>query len=193
MTLHSVIIQNWNMTLSVVPTHKLLDTPYKNWRGMSESGGRRIKRALYIDLTSIAFLTQEEIDQLKKISIIKDYLEGKERELREHNEKLQIDDSVLVNGRRLTNIGTFRAYVNAYLQQSPLLHQEGMTLMVRQLASSAQGLPIEVYAFTKTTVWAEYENAQAYIFDHLLAAVPQFGLRLYQEPSSLDFSRIAAR
>ena len=192
MTLHSVVIQNWDKTLSVVPTYKLLDTPFKNWRGMSDSGGRRIKRTLSIDLTSVAFLTQEEVEKLKRISIIRAYLEKKESELRDHNAELKIDDSVLVNGRRLTNIGTFRAYVEAYLRQSPHLHKDNMILMVRQLASGPKGLPIEVYAFTKTTAWVKYENAQADIFDHLLAAVPQFGLRLYQEPSSIDFAKIAS-
>ncbi|MEK6256795.1 MAG: mechanosensitive ion channel family protein [Chloroflexota bacterium] len=193
MTLHSVVIQNWDKTISVVPTSKLLDTPYKNWRGMSESGGRRIKRSLSIDLTSVAFLGQEDIKKLKRISIVRDYLEQKESELRDHNAKLGIDDSVLVNGRRLTNIGTFRAYVEAYLRQNPDIHQEKMTLMVRQLASGPKGLPIEVYAFTKTTAWLDYENAQAYMFDHLLAAVPQFGLRLFQEPSGHDFAKLKSK
>jgi miniconductance mechanosensitive channel len=193
MTLHSVVIQNWDKTISVVPTSKLLDTPYKNWRGMSESGGRRIKRSLSIDLTSVAFLGQEDIKKLKRISIVRDYLEQKESELRDHNAKLGIDDSVLVNGRRLTNIGTFRAYVEAYLRQNPDIHQDKMTLMVRQLASGPKGLPIEVYAFTKTTAWLDYENAQAYMFDHLLAAVPQFGLRLFQEPSGHDFAKLKSK
>ena len=193
MTLHSVVIQNWDKTISVVPTSKLLDTPYKNWRGMSESGGRRIKRSLSIDLTSVAFLGQEDIKKLKRISIVRDYLEQKESELRDHNAKLGIDDSVLVNGRRLTNIGTFRAYVEAYLRQDPDIHQDKMTLMVRQLASGPKGLPIEVYAFTKTTAWIDYENAQAYMFDHLLAAVPQFGLRLFQEPSGHDFAKLKSK
>jgi miniconductance mechanosensitive channel len=190
MTLHSVVIQNWNMALSVIPTSKLLETPYKNWRGMSESGGRRIKRSLSIDLTSVHFLSEEQIADVKRITLIQDYLERKERELREHNEKLNIDDSVLVNGRRLTNIGTFRAYVSAYLKQHEDLHQEKMTLMVRQLASGPQGLPIELYAFTKSTVWAEHESVKADIFDHLLAVVPQFGLRLFQDPSGHDFAKL---
>ena len=193
MTLHSVVIQNWNMTISVVPTSKLLDTPFKNWRGMSESGGRRIKRSVYIDLTSVGFLSPEEIKRLKGISLIKDYLETKERELSDHNASLKIDSSVMVNGRRLTNIGTFRAYVTAYLKQHPDLHQKKMTMMVRQLASGSKGLPIELYTFTKSTVWAEYENTQADIFDHILATVPQFGLRLFQEPSSIDFAELASK
>jgi miniconductance mechanosensitive channel len=190
MTLHSVIIQNWNMALSVIPTSKLLETPYKNWRGMSESGGRRIKRSLSIDLTSVHFLSEEQIAEVKRITLIQDYLERKERELKEHNQKLQIDDSVLVNGRRLTNIGTFRAYVEAYLKQHDGLHQEKMTLMVRQLASGPQGLPIELYAFTRSTVWGEHESVKADIFDHLLAVVPQFGLRLFQDPSGHDFANL---
>jgi len=192
-TLHSVIIQNWNMTISVVPTSKLLDTPFKNWRGMSESGGRRIKRAVYIDLTSVGFLSPEEIKRLKSIALIKDYLEEKEMELNKHNAALNIDGSVLVNGRRLSNIGTFRAYLSAYLKQHPDLHKKDMTMMVRQLASGSKGLPIELYTFTKSTVWAEYENIQADIFDHILAAVPQFGLRIFQEPSSLDFAKLASK
>jgi miniconductance mechanosensitive channel len=192
-TLHSVIIQNWNMTISVVPTSKLLDTPFKNWRGMSESGGRRIKRAVYIDLTSVGFLSPDEIKRLKGIALIKDYLEEKEMELNKHNAALNIDGSVLVNGRRLSNIGTFRAYLSAYLKQHPDLHKKDMTMMVRQLASGSKGLPIELYTFTKSTVWAEYENIQADIFDHILAAVPQFGLRIFQEPSSLDFAKLASK
>jgi miniconductance mechanosensitive channel len=183
MTLHNIVIQNWDKTISVVPTYKLLDTPYRNWRGMSESGGRRMKRALNIDLRSIRFLTEKEITELKRIDLLKDYLERKQKELAEHNTRLRIDETVPVNGRRLTNIGTFRAYVEAYVRRHPALHQEGMTLLVRQLAPSPQGLPIEVYAFTKSTVWAEYEAIQADVFDHLIAAVPHFGLKVHQEVS----------
>jgi miniconductance mechanosensitive channel len=188
--LHTIKVQNWDKTITTIPTHRLISDSFKNWRGMSASGGRRIKRALYLDASSIHFLTQEEIDRCKRFSLLKDYLAGKETELHEHNTGLDADDEAgqaAVNTRRLTNIGTFRAYATNYLRRHPGIH-ENMTLMVRQLQAGPQGVPIELYCFTNTTAWSDYEDIQADIFDHLLAIVPEFGLRLFQEPAGSEFS-----
>ena len=184
--LNSVKIQNWDRTITVIPTHKFLEHSFKNWRGMSESGGRRIKRAIYIDMNSIRFLTDQEIENLSRFQLLQEYLANKRRELEEHNKKFLRDPNLIVNGRRLTNIGTFRAYVNNYLHTHPRIHT-GMTRMVRQLAPGPQGLPLEVYAFTNTTKWIEYEGIQSDIFDHLLAILPEFGLRVFQDPTGHDF------
>jgi len=186
MSLHQIKIQNWDKTISIVPTHKMLEVAYKNWRGMSQSGGRRIKRAIHVDLGSIRFVDDAMLEKYQRIELLGDYLADKLAEIREWNEARGVDDSVLVNGRRLTNVGTFRAYCVAYLRTHPLIHQ-GMTFLIRQLAPGPTGLPIEIYVFTNTTVWTEYEAIQADIFDHLLAVVPEFGLRVFQEPSGSDF------
>ncbi|MBN2502006.1 MAG: mechanosensitive ion channel [Anaerolineales bacterium] len=192
-TLHSIKIQNWDKTISVVPTYKMMDVAFKNWRGMQASGGRRIKRSINIDLGTIKFVDEEMAARFKKYDLIKAYLESKEAELAEYNQVNQIDNSVLVNGRRLTNIGTFRAYVTAYLHsQADKIHTQGdLTLLVRQLDPGPTGLPIELYLFTKTTAWAEYENIQADIFDHLLSVVPEFDLKVFQNPTGDDFSNLA--
>jgi len=192
MTLHSVKIQNFDKTFSVLPTYKILDTPYKNWRGMQESGGRRIKRSINIDITSIRFLEDHEIDKFKRIAVLEDYLTRKQLEIHQHNQELAVDDQVKVNGRRLTNVGTFRAYIQAYLRNHPDIHTEDMTLLIRQLKPGESGLPIELYVFTKTTVWGDYEAIQADIFDHLLAAVVEFDLRVFQNPTGADFATLGA-
>lgn len=191
MTLHQIKIQNWDKTISIVPTYKMLETSYKNWRGMSESGGRRIKRAIHIDLGSIRFCDDAMLDKFQRIELIRDYMANKLEEISQWNQERGVDESVLVNGRRLTNVGTFRAYCIAYLRAHPLIHQ-GMTFLVRQLAPSPTGLPIEIYVFTNTTEWGEYEGIQADIFDHLLAVVPEFGLRVFQEPTGDDFGSLIA-
>lgn len=185
--LHTVKVQNWDKTITTIPTYRLIAESFKNWRGMQESGGRRIKRALNIDLTSIRFLADQERDDLRRIALIDAYLAKKEAEIKEWNERLAEGGKDPVNTRRVTNIGTFRAYVVSYLRAHPHIN-ENMTLIVRQLASGAQGLPLEVYCFTATTAWVAYEDIQSDIFDHLIAILPSFDLRLFQEPGSNDIA-----
>ncbi|HPF73281.1 MAG: mechanosensitive ion channel family protein [Rhodanobacteraceae bacterium] len=183
--LHTVKVQNWDKTITTIPTYALTANSFKNWRGMSESGGRRIKRALNLDKTSIRFLDEEDITRLKRFSLLSDYLDGKRRELAEWNKALAETGREPVNTRRLTNAGTFRAYVFAYLRSNPKIHKE-MTLLVRQLAPTTTGLPLEIYCFTGTTDWNAYEGIQGDIFDHLIAILPEFDLRLFQEPTGND-------
>ena len=187
--LHTVKVQNWDKTFTIIPTYKLIDESFKNWRGMQQSGGRRIKRAVYLDISSIKFCDEAMVERFKKIQIIADYVAGKQEELKNHNAENEIDDSVLVNGRRMTNIGTFRAYVEAYLRHHKKIHQD-MTFLIRQLPPGPTGLPLEIYVFTNDTAWANYEAIQADIFDHILAVIPQFDLRVFQEPTGKDFGRL---
>jgi miniconductance mechanosensitive channel len=186
--LHVVKIQNWDKTITSVPTKAFIESSFKNWRGMTESGGRRIKRAIALDASSIRFLTDEELANLSKIEVLKPYLEEKKSALAEANAGKKLEDSP-VNGRRLTNVGTFRAYVTAYLKTNPKLHDD-MTFLVRQLEPGPKGVPIELYVFSNDIAWANYEAIQADIFDHLMAAVPEFGLRMFQEPTGYDFGRL---
>jgi miniconductance mechanosensitive channel len=183
--LNSVRVQNWDKTYTVIPTHKFLEHSFKNWRGMSESGGRRIKRAFHVDMTTIRFLTPEEIDRFGRFVLLRDYIARKKAELEAHNRAYASDADAIVNARRLTNVGTLRAYIIAYLRQHPKVHQE-MTFLVRQLEPTPHGLPIEIYVFSSETAWVAYEGIQADIFDHILAMVPEFGLRVYQQPSGYD-------
>jgi miniconductance mechanosensitive channel len=185
--LHTVTVQNWDKTITTIPTHRLISDSFRNWRGMSQSGGRRIKRALYLDMSSIRFQTADEVDHFKRFSLLKDYIRGKENELADYNASLEHAVDEAVNKRRLTNLGTFRAYARNYLKNRPDLRKD-MTLMVRQLAPGPEGLPLEIYCFTNTTAWVDYEGIQADIFDHLLAIVPEFGLRLYQKPAGSDLA-----
>ncbi|MFA6229134.1 MAG: mechanosensitive ion channel domain-containing protein [Rhodanobacter sp.] len=184
-TLYTVKVRNFDQTIVTVPTWKLMSESYQNWRGMAESGGRRIKRTLNLDASSVHFLSAEELTGLSRFRLLGDYLKAKQSELESWNRQLGEAAEQPFNRRRLTNLGTFRAYVSAYLQQHPRIHRE-MTCMVRQLASSPQGVPLELYCFTATTAWAEYENIQADIFDHLIALLPEFGLALFQHPSGHD-------
>lgn len=187
--LHVVKVQNWDKTITMIPTHKFLEHSFKNWRGMSESGGRRIKRAIYLDMSSIRFLEDDEIERFGSYALLRDYIKQKTDELREYN-KDRLGNGVLVtNARRLTNVGTFRAYLSNYLRQHPMIHQN-MTFLVRQLQPSAEGLPIEIYVFVADTRWAFYEAAQADIFDHILAVIDQFGLKVFQSPSGADFRHV---
>ena len=183
--LHTVKVQNWDKTITTIPTHRLISDSFKNWRGMSQTGARRIKRAIYLDVSSIRFHRPDEVDHFKRFALLKDYIANKEKELSDYNAALDVEVDDDVNTRRLTNIGSFRAYAANYLKNHPSIHK-GMTLMVRQLAPGPEGLPLEVYCFTNTTVWADYEGIQADIFDHLLAIVPEFGLRLFQKPAGSD-------
>ncbi|WP_081974980.1 mechanosensitive ion channel family protein [Novilysobacter arseniciresistens] len=185
MALNTVKVQNWDKTITTVPTYKLISESFKNWRGMQESGGRRIKRSLLIDQNSIRFLEPAERDRLCRIALIDEYLEHKRGELEEYNQSLLAGGKDPVNTRRVTNIGTFRAYVDQYLRAHPGINQD-MTLMVRQLAPGPTGLPLELYCFTASVSWVPYENTQSDIFDHLIAMLPEFGLRLYQAPGGAD-------
>jgi miniconductance mechanosensitive channel len=186
MSLHSVKIRNFDKTITVIPTYKFTEVAFKNWRGMQESGGRRIKRAINIDLHSIKFCTDEMLERWKKIELIRPYLEQKKAEIAAYNKEKGIDSTTTINGRQLTNIGTFRAYIEVYLKSKNDIHQKKMTFLVRQLAPNPKGLPIEVYTFTKTTDWAVYEKIQADIFDHLLAAAREFDLLVFQEATQID-------
>ena len=181
--LHTVKIQNWDKTVTTVPTHAFISDWFRNWRYMSESGGRRIKRDLLIDQSTIGFLTEEQVEGFRRFDLLRDYLSGKEAEISEANRPVDGEDPV--NARRLTNVGTLRAYIYRYLRTHPLINQE-MTLLVRQREPTADGLPIQIYCFTATTVWAQYEDIQSDIFDHILAIVPEFGLRVFQHPSGED-------
>jgi miniconductance mechanosensitive channel len=178
MTLHTITVQNWDKTISVIPTHKITEVAYKNWRGMQESGGRRIKRSINLDLGSIRFCDED---------ILQDYLDRKQTEIQAEHRRKGIEMDSPLDGRQLTNLGTFRAYIEQYLRNHPHIHQEGMTFLVRQLAPGPKGVPLEIYVFTKTTEWVAYEKIQADIFDHLLASVPLFDLRVFQEPTGMDF------
>ena len=185
--LNTVKVQNWDRTITTIPTYRLISESFKNWRGMSESGGRRIKRALLIDQGSVRFLDAGERDALRRIALIDGYLDAKRRELEDWNARLEAAGKEPANTRRVTNLGTFRSYVDAYLRAHKGLRQD-MTLMVRQLEPGATGLPLEVYCFTATTAWGEYEAIQSDIFDHLIAILPEFGLRLFQSPGGADIA-----
>ena len=187
--LHAVKIQNWDKTISVIPTHKLIDSTFKNWRGMTKSGGRRIKRSLFIDMNSISLCSAETLDKFKKFELISEYIDRNQKEVNEHNQANNIDTSELINGRHLTNIGTFRAYIEAYLKNNSKIHKD-MTFLVRQLEPTEKGLPMQIYVFTNDIDWVRYEGIQSSIFDHLLAVVPEFGLRIFQNPTGKDFGTI---
>ena len=186
--LQTVSIQNFDKTIVNVPIYSLVSSSFKNWRGMSESGGRRIKRHINIDMNSIRFCDNGLLERLSEIEILKDYISERQKEIENYNMTSQINTDILVNGRRMTNIGVFRAYIAAYLRNNPAISRE-MTFLVRQLQPTDKGLPLELYVFSSDKTWANYENIQADIFDHLLAAVSFFDLAVYQTPSSLDFSR----
>lgn len=191
-TLTTVKVRNWDNTITTVPTYALINDAFKNWRGMQESQGRRIKRAVYFDMNSICFCTPEMLARFEGISHIKAYLEQKRQAIEKHNTQLGHQAEIKINTRRLTNIGTYRAYATAYLQGHPMINTD-MTLMVRQLAPTAHGLPLEVYAFCRDKAWVNFEAVQADIFDHLLAIAGEFHLRIYQSPSGGDLLKIAAR
>jgi len=189
-TLTTVKVQNFDNTVTTIPTYALINESFKNWRNMNLSGGRRIKRYVNIDLGSIKFCSSEMLERFKRIQLISQYIQNRQEEILVYNKKHHVDESTLVNGRRLTNIGVFRSYVEAYLRQHPMIHKD-MTFLIRQLSPSENGLPIEIYVFCKDTNWTAYEAIQADIFDHILAVVPEFDLRVFQEPSGSDFQKIA--
>jgi len=188
--LHTVKIQNWDKTVTTIPTYKFISESFKNWRGMSESGGRRIKRSLAIDMSSVRFLSEDEVERLSKFELLREYMREKREKLAQYeHEKSALGPDVIPLKRRLTNIGTFRAYVLEYLKANPKIHKD-MTLLVRQLAPTPKGIPIEIYCFTNDTAWANYEGIQGDIFDHLIAVLPEFGLESFQEPAGRDFARL---
>ncbi|MBK5072923.1 mechanosensitive ion channel [Budviciaceae bacterium CWB-B4] len=183
--LTTVKVRNWDNTVTTIPTYALISDSFKNWRSMSESGGRRIKRSIRIDATSVSFLSSEQQQSLQHSYLLEPYIESKAKEIEQYNHQHHIDLSLPINGRRLTNLGTLRAYIHAYLKAHPGIHQN-MTLMVRQLEASSEGIPLEIYAFTNTVAWVEYEGIQSDIFDHIFSIIPQFGLRLHQTPTGSD-------
>ena len=184
-TLHTVKVQNFDKTIVSIPTWRLMSESFKNWRGMQASGGRRIKRSLFIDASGVRFITDDEEQRLTHIHLLTDYMTRKQAELKAWNEAQGNVAAMSANRRRMTNIGTFRAYALAYLKSHAQI-QPNMTCMVRQMQTTAQGVPLEIYCFTSTTAWADYERIQGDIFDYLLAVLPEFGLSLYQQPSGND-------
>lgn len=188
-SLNTVKVENFDKTITTIPSYALISDSFKNWRGMQTAGGRRIKRAVYIDTTSITFCSEEMLEKFKTIHYLTEYIESKQKEIAEYNKAKQIDTSNPVNGRNLTNVGVFRIYLTNYLKNHPGIHH-GMTMMVRQLAPGKYGLPLEIYAFTNDTRWPVYEGIQADIFDHLFAVAPEFGLRLFQNPTGHDLKSL---
>lgn len=187
--LHTIKVRNWDKSITTIPTHKLVGDSFKNWRGMFESGGRRIKRSILIDQTSVRFLDEKLLESLEKIQLLQDYLAAKKEEIAEYNRVHNIDDSSLVNGRHLTNLGTFRAYLTEYLRSHPGINSD-MILMVRQLQPTTNGLPMEIYVFTASVAWVVHEGVQADIFDHILAIISEFDLRVFQNPAGHDLLKL---
>ena len=188
-TLNTVKVRNWDNTITTIPPYLLVSDSFQNWRGMRESGGRRVKRSINIDMNSVRFCTPEMLDKYRKIRLLKDYVEQTEAVIEEYNKKHHIDNSVLVNGRRQTNLGVFRAYLTAYLKSLPDVNQE-LTCMVRQLQPTDHGIPMELYFFCAIKDWVPYEGVQADVFDHVLAIIPEFDLQVFQSPSGRDFQRV---
>lgn len=181
--LTTVKVQNWDMTITTIPTYSLITDSFTNWRGMVNSGGRRIARSFVIDIDTVKFCTPEMLERFKKYQLVSQYIIDKEKEIEEYNKANNIDDSNLVNGRRQTNLGIFRAYLSSYLANSPFINKD-MTFMVRQLSPTETGVPIQIYAFSSNKAWVSYENIQSDIFDHVFAVVTMFDLKIYQKPSS---------
>lgn len=188
-TLNTVKVRNWDKTISTIPTYAMVSDSFINWRGMEESGGRRIARAINIDLRSVKFCTPEMLEKFRKIHHLKDYIDQRQKEIEEYNRKHNVDESLPVNGRRMTNLGVFRKYLENYISNHPKIHK-GMTLIIRHLEPTEKGLPIQIYAFSKEVEWAKYESVQADIFDHILAIIPLFELRVFQNPGGEDLKEI---
>lgn len=190
--LNTVKVRNFDKTITTIPAYTLITDSFKNWRGMEESGGRRIKRSFFIDATSVKFLTNDDIDRLRRTALLTDYIEAKVTEINTENSSSQCDLNSTANGRRLTNLGTFRAYLTAYLHSHKEIHSN-MTRMVRQLQPDEKGIPLEIYAFTNNIQWVEYERIQSDVFDHIFAVVAEFDLRIYQAPTGHDMQKIASQ
>jgi len=189
-SLNTVKVQNWDKTIATIPTYALVSESFNNWKGMEESGGRRIKRSINIDMNSVAFLDDEQIERLGKFHLLKDYINNKQKELSDYNKSLNLEDGTVTNGRKMTNLGTFRKYMEEYLQNHPMISKE-MTFLVRHLQPTEKGLPVEIYVFSKDQAWANYEAIQADIFDHTLAILPEFDLNVFQNPTGSDFQKLA--
>jgi len=187
--LHTIKIQNWDKTITTIPTHKLIDGSFKNWKGMQQTGGRRVKRAIHLDISSIRFCDDNLLDKFEKINLISEYIKQKRKEIYEYESNIKTSELQEINRKKLTNVGTFRAYVAAYLKNHPKVKNE-MTFLIRQLSPAPTGLPIEIYVFINDIEWANYEAVQSDIFDHILAVVPEFDLRIFQYPSGFDFRKI---
>ncbi len=183
--LNTVKVQNWDKTITTIPTYYFITDSFKNWRGMQETGGRRIKRAIFIDAYSVKLVDPETREKFKKYQLVRDHVETRQQEIEEDNKKNNIDTSVLINGRRMSNLGVFRKYIENYLRNHPKIKQD-MTIMVRQLATENKGIPLEIYCFTDTTAWAEYETIQSDIFDHLYSTASFFDIEIFQEPGGKD-------
>ena len=190
--LNTVKVQNWDKTITTIPTYYFITDSFKNWRGMQETGGRRIKRAIYIDAYSVKLVDPEVREKFKKYQLVRDHVETRQQEIEDYNERNNIETSVLINGRRMTNLGVFRKYIENYLRNHPKIKQD-MTIMVRQLATENKGIPLEIYCFTDTTAWAEYETIQSDIFDHLYSTASFFDIEIFQEPGGKDFVRLFNR
>ncbi len=190
--LHTIKVQNFDKTIVVFPTNKLLEGSFKNWRGMQKTGGRRIKRSIYIDLSSVKFCDENLLEKFKKYQLIKEYIERKELEIEKDNKNKNVDPIAIVNGRRMTNIGIFREYLKAYLKNRDDINS-GLTFLVRQLTPGPSGIPIEIYVFADTTNWAKYEEIQANIFDHILAVISEFELNIFQNPTGKDFKELSEK
>jgi len=188
-SLNTVKVQNWDKTISSFPTYALINESFHNWKGMEESGGRRIKRSINIDMNSVKFLDEELKASLKKLHLLKEYIDEREQIINDFNTKNTIDTTMPVNGRRMTNIGIFRRYLEAYLKARADINTD-MTFLVRQLQPTEKGIPIEIYVFSKVQAWADYETIQSDIFDHVLAAIPWFDLRVFQNPGGADLRNI---
>lgn len=189
-TLTTVKVQNWDRTITTIPTYAMVTDYFQNWRGMEESGGRRIKRHISLDMESVRFCTGEMLEKYKRYQLISQYIEDKEKDIEADNKARGIDTSTLVNGRRQTNLGVFRAYIKAYLTSHPRVHL-GLTMLVRQLQPTEKGIPIEIYVFSNRQAWAEYEDLQSDIFDHVLSVIPMFDLRIFQAPNNYSLSKLA--
>ncbi len=188
-SLTTLKVQNFDKTITTIPTYSMVTDSFKNWRGMSESAGRRIKRSINIDMSSVKFCDDGMIEKFKRFHNITKYIEDKQNELRDYNEKNNIDSSEMVNGRRMTNLGTFRAYLEGYLHNHPMINTD-LTFLVRHLQPTETGLPIEIYIFCRDKRWTNYEGIQADIFDHILAVIPEFELRVFQNPTGSDFAKL---
>ena len=191
-TLNTVKVRNFDNTITTIPPYLLISDSFQNWQGMQESGGRRVKRSINIDMTSVRFCTPEMLEKYRKIQLLANYVDETEKVVEEYNKEHDIDNSVLVNGRRQTNLGVFRAYLTNYLRSLPTVNQD-MTCMVRQLQPTETGIPLELYFFSANKVWVAYEGIQADVFDHVLAIIPEFGLRVFQNPSGEDLRRIGVK
>ena len=191
-TLNTVKVRNWDNTITTIPPYLLVSDSFQNWQGMRESGGRRVKRSINIDMTSVRFCTPEMLAKYRKIQLLKEYVEATEKVVKEYNKEHHIDNSVLVNGRRQTNLGVFRAYLTNYLKSLPTVNQD-LTCMVRQLQPTETGIPMELYFFSASKDWIPYEGIQADVFDHVLAIIPEFDLRVFQNPSGADLRRIGVK